>query len=109
MPLVFQIAAMLVLLSAPMFAHAQQPTATGGCASGFCAVPSTGTEATAEPDIDAVEADMKKQLSNESRSKAPAGMASMSMCPCMRMMSMMRGMQSMPSQTPQGLTTPPSE
>jgi len=105
-----------ILLAVP--AMAQDPQAAsqrGGCASGFCSMSNAPVQdAGTEADIDAVEADMKRQLSGQPKPQQQmAGM--MGMCPCMRMMSMMmqgrgmQGMQGMPMQMPMqmpGMTMP---
>lgn len=88
-----------ILLALPAMAQDQQAAPQrGGCASGFCSMSNApAQDAGAESDIDAVEADMKRQLSGQRQPRQQmAGM--MGMCPCMRMMSMMmqgRGMQGM--------------
>ena len=82
----------LMLLAVPALAQDQPAPQRGGCASGFCSMSNAPQqEAGAEADIDAVEADMKRQLSGQAKGRAPqmamGGM--MGMCPCMRMMAMM--------------------
>lgn len=107
-----------ILLAFP--AMAQDPQAApqrGGCASGFCSMSNApAPDAGAESDIDAVEADMKRQLSGQPKPQRQMGMGGMGgqmggmmgMCPCMRMMAMMmqgRGMpnMNMPNMDMQGL------
>lgn len=68
----------------------QPPPQRGGCASGFCSISSAPQEDEAM-EIDAVEADMKRQLAGKpkSPSRAQGGMSMMAgmmnTCPCMRM------------------------
>ena len=93
----------LFLLAFPALAQGQ-PAAPqrGGCASGFCSTSNAPSQG-ADQDIDAVESDMKRQLSGQPKPQSQMGMGGqmggmMGMCPCMRMMAMMmqgRGMQGM--------------
>lgn len=93
----------LMLLAMPAFAQDRQAAPQrGGCASGFCSTANApAQDAGQETDIDAVESDMKRQLSGRRQPQMGMGgqMAGMmGMCPCMRMMSMMmqgHGMQGM--------------
>lgn len=88
-------------------AQAQQPAPQrDGCAGGFCAMADAPQEQAA--DIEAVEAEMKRQLSGPPP-RQTGGMGMMGMCPCMRMMAMMRrggmGTGAMPSMP--GMQHPP--
>lgn len=91
------IAGLVLALAAESAAEAQdkQPAPQrGGCASGFCSISSVPQE-DETIDIDAVEADMKRQLAGKpkSPSRAQGGMSMMggimNTHPCMRMMATM--------------------
>ena len=122
----------VILLAFPALAQDRQAAPQrGGCASGFCAMSNApAQDAAAETDIDAVESDMKRQLSGQPKPQPQMGMGGMGgqmggmmgMCPCMRMMAMMmkgRGMpmpdmpnmdmKSMPGMTPPGMTPIPDK
>ncbi len=109
----------LAMLAAPALAQDQPAAQRGGCASGFCSMSNApAQDAAQDQDIDAVDADMKRQLSGQ-RARGPqmaqqqmGGM--MGMCPCMRMMSMMmqgRGMggMGMPHMNMPGMMSPMPE
>lgn len=121
-----------ILLAFPTMA--QDPQAApqrGGCASGFCSMSNApAQDAGAEADIDAVESDMKRQLSGQAKPQQQMGMGGqmggmMGMCPCMRMMATMMqgrgmpmpnmpnmnmpGMAPMPGMTPPGMTPIPDK
>lgn len=104
----------LMLLAMPAIAQDQPAPQRGGCASGFCSTANAPAQQTAEEtDIDAVDADMKRQLAGQAKPRQQmAGQMGgqmggmMGMCPCMRMMSMMmqgRGMQGMPGMDMKGM------
>lgn len=103
-----------ILLACPAMAQDQPAAQRGGCTSDFCSMSNAPAQDVApEQDIDAVEADMKRQFSRQQAAR-PQIPAMMGMCPCMRMMSMMmqgRGMggMGMPHMNMPGMMSPMPE